>query len=275
MHAVQNRQSIALIVVMFFAALASFAADVPPANSSGEELQRLRARAVAQAATSAEASEWLALEYAFRDLVRRYPENASARDGFAEFLWDRGEQERAISEWEAAAAIDPQNGDVWYRLGDAHLAKGCGKSATRYFQKACDAAPTIARFHYVAGTVTFLFRHELVNVVQSEAKILAKALAHFAEAVRLAPLDIEYARAYAETFYGIPKPDWSKAISAWEHFMELTPNKDFAYANLARVTLKMGQYDTSRKWLGEIQSSEYERLKKNIREQIDRAGEPK
>ena len=36
-----------------------------------------------------------------------------------------------------------------------------------------------------------------------------RALAEFRAASRLSPNDVEYARAYAETFYGVPNPDWA------------------------------------------------------------------
>ena len=110
----------------------------------------------------------------------------------------------------------------------------------------------------------FLFRHELTD----EARAIEKALTHFAEAARLAPLDVEYARAYAETFYGVPKADWRAAAEAWEHVREISPNPDFALVNLARVHLRMGQHGAAAGFVERIQSPEFERVKAKIKSQI-------
>ena len=278
MHASRNRQPSALLGVIFFSALLSVSAVEAPSAPAVEELQRLRSKFSALLLQKAEPGEWREIEKAFQELATKYPRDAAVRAGFGEFLWERGERDGAMREWKVAEELDPRNAAVLYRLGDAHLAAGSGKSAARYFQKACAAAPTVAQFRYAAGNTTFLFRHELVDASQTEDQVLAVALAHFATAVRLAPLDGEYARAYAETFYGMKMPDWTEAIEAWRHVLEIGPNKDFACANLARVNLKAGQYGASLAWLEKIQSADYERLKSTLRTQIEAAlkakGEP-
>ncbi len=257
--------------MIFFGALLRLCTAESTRVSAAEELQRLRNQAAALLLHKAEPDEWRKVENSYRDLAAKYPRDGAVHAAFGEFLWERGEREGAMREWKVAEEIDPRNAAVLYRLGDGHLAAGSGKSAAHYFQKACAAAPTIAQFQYVAGNTTFLFRHELVDESQSEDQVLAVALAHFAAAVRLAPLDLEYARAYAETFYGMKKPDWTEAVEAWKRVLELSPTKDFAYANLARVNLRLGQYDASLGWLGKIQSPDYERLKANLRAQVDAA----
>lgn len=273
MHASRNRQPSALISAIIFGSLLSLSAAESPRISAVEELQRVRAKAAALFLQKAESDEWREIEIAYRDLAAKYPRDAGVRAGFGEFLWERGDRKGAMREWKVAEEIDPRNGAVLYRLGDAHLAEGSGKSAARYFQKACAAAPANAQFRYAAGNTTFLFRHELVDESKTEDEVLAVALEHFAAAVRLAPLDVEYARAYAETFYGMRKPDWTEALNAWKHVLELSPKKDFAYANLARVNLRLGQYDASLECLEKIQSSDYERLKANLRVQVEAASE--
>ena len=79
----------------------------------------------------------------------------------------------------------------------------------------------------------------------------------------------EYARAYAETFYTIPDPDWRVALQAWQHFYEITPGKDFALLNLARVHMKLGNKPEALATLSKVQAPELEKLKTRLRERIE------
>src|SRR5207249_2288799 len=97
--------------------------------------------------------------------------------------------------------------------------------------------------------------------------------AEFAAASRLAPLNAEYARAYAETFYSVSKPDWNAALTAWQHFAEITPQKDFAQANLARIHIKLGQTDAARACLERIQGTDFQNLKAKLNERLE-TGKP-
>jgi hypothetical protein len=80
-----------------------------------------------------------------------------------------------------------------------------------------------------------MLRHDLTAAWQMDLRdVLRLALAEFREVSRLSPSDVEYARAYAETLYGVPNPDWWEAAAAWEHVLALSPKGDFAYLQLAR-----------------------------------------
>jgi cytochrome c-type biogenesis protein CcmH/NrfG len=60
-----------------------------------------------------------------------------------------------------------------------------------------------------------MLRHDLATAWNVEmTDLLRHALAEFRTASRLSPHDAEYARAYAETFYVIPDPDWAEAEAA-------------------------------------------------------------
>ena len=89
------------------------------------------------------------------------------------------------------------------------------------------------------------------------------------EAARLQPLNPDYARAYAETFYTVPDPDWRAALQAWQHFYEISPGKDFALVNLTRVYMKLGNKSEARASLARVQGPEFDRLKARLKERID------
>jgi cytochrome c-type biogenesis protein CcmH/NrfG len=101
--------------------------------------------------------------------------------------------------------------------------------------------------------------------------LLQRALFQFREASRLAPTDLEYARAYAETFYGMPNPDWEEAQVAWQHYLELSTNQNrtFAYLQLARVSLMRHKKAEALSFLGKISDSSYFEVKEKLRKQAE------
>ena len=103
-------------------------------------------------------------------------------------------------------------------------------------------------------------RHAQVDVIHGE---------QFSEAARLEPLSIEYARAYAETFYILGKPDWQAALRAWQHVHDISPKKDFALFNLARVQMKLGNKVEARACLAQIQDPEFSHSKARLLQRME------
>jgi tetratricopeptide (TPR) repeat protein len=99
--------------------------------------------------------------------------------------------------------------------------------------------------------------------------MIQRALRHFAEAARLEPLNVEYAKAYGDTFYYLQPPDWTTALAAWQHYLEITPHKDFAYSNLARVHMELGQKTEARACLVQIHAPDFDHLKARLNQRID------
>ena len=245
-----------------------------PAKTSGtaprEELQAAKMMETALFARQAGAEEWKKLERAYADLVAKYPADAAVRNAQGEFLWTIGEQGLAMESWLAAEKLEPGNAVVLDHLGDSYLAEGNAQKAAAFYRRAATSSPANAAYHFSYANVAFLFRHQLLDADHADAdSLLRDALAHFAEAARLQPLDAEYARAYAETFYSVPDPDWRAALRAWQHFHEISPRKDFALLNLARVHMKLGNKPEAREILARIQSPEFNRLKARLQERIE------
>ncbi len=210
------------------------------------------------------------MERIYADLTAKYPHDAAVKNAQAEFLWSMGEQTRALDAWLAAEKIDPANAIVLDHLGGSFLAAGNAKKAAGFYARATKSAPENPAYHYNYANVAYLFRHELLDDAHPDANaMLRHALFHFAEAARLESLNPEYARAYAETFYTIPDPDWRVALQAWQHFYEITPGKDYALLNLARVHMKLGNKSLAHETLTRIKSPEFDRLKKRLQERID------
>ena len=215
--------------------------------------------------------DWRKMDRIFADLETKYPQDADIKNGHAEFLWGIDERQRAVDAWLAAEKIDPHDATVLDHLGGSFLDAGKMKEAASYYSRAMASAPQDAASHFSYANVLFLFRNELLDAAHPDANaVLDEALRQFAEASRLQPQDAEYARAFAETFYTMPAPDWHAALAAWQHFYEVSPQKDFALLNLARVHMKLGQKTEARADLAQIQSPEYSHLKARLTERMEK-----
>ena len=270
-HDAPHRQLAVLALALLLAlGAARGLAEAPAGPAAQEELRAAKLLETALFARQSGAEEWRKLDKIYAGLGAKYPSDAAVRNGHAEFLWSIGEPERAVALWEAAAEIEPKNAVVLNHLGGGWLAAGEAKKAAAFYARAAESAPENAACRFTCANVTFLFRHELLSAARpDEAAVLDVALAHFAAASRLAPLNADYARAYAETFYSLPKPDWNVALAAWQHFAEISPQQDFAQTNLARVYLKLGQKDAARACLAKVQGADFQQLKEKLNHRIE------
>jgi tetratricopeptide (TPR) repeat protein len=262
------RQSHLRFCALFFATAHPLLAPERAESPVARAVQSARGETVVLTVRRATAEEWERHTRALADLAARHPREPAVHLAHAEALWEREDREGAIRAWEQAEQLAPGDAALLAQLADAHLAIGHEKQCAAYFAKACAVAPDDARLRHAAGNALFLFRHALVETRRSEAQIVAEALGHLAAAARLAPQQVEYARAYAETFYGVPEPDWAAALAAWQHYLSITPHRDFAHAHLARVRLRLRQYGAAREELQKIQGAGFEGLKATLEAQI-------
>ena len=264
---------------LFLPAVIGAAPDEPPSWQS--ELNALclsdaavallpRAQSTEAAATAGRLGEL------FRQLTARYPAEAAVRKAAGDHFWRTGDTRVATAEWEAAQALDPGDADTANALGSARLREGQIRRACEQFQRATAARPEVARYHFDLGNVLFVFRHELAGLssVPDEAAALRGALAELRRARDLAADNMEYARAYAETFYGVPDPDWSEAFDAWERVRVLSGSTpDFALSHLARVSLRLNQPDQAERFLETIHDPQFAGLQAKLRQQAEKLRE--
>jgi tetratricopeptide (TPR) repeat protein len=266
-----NRQRSALA-----AALCSWMCGVPALAESAthstpaHELQAAKLLEMAVLADGPNPEEQKKLRVVYRDLVARNPKDASIRNAFAEFLWSTDDRSGAVEQWQAAERLDPKDGIVLTHLGGAFTGAGQTRKGVHYYARAAASAPENGSFQFNLGNATFLFRHELIDPAMPSSEAVAKrALFYFSEAARLEPLNPEFARAYAETFYSFTAPDWKVALAAWQHFLQISPQKNFALGNLARVYLKLGEKEEARACVAKMEGVEAQRLKARLMERID------
>jgi len=214
--------------------------------------------------------ERLRVEQIYYQVVRDHPQSVPAQNALAAFLWKTGEAEEAVEHWRTAQRLDPENAEAANSLGGAYLGIGRVREAAEQFLLAVRFENHNPDYHFDLGNVEFIFRSDLTAAWKIDsAELLQRALFQFREASRLAPTDVEYARAYAETFYGMPSPDWKEAQVAWQHYLELSTNRNFAYLQLARVSLKRHNKAEALSFLDKISDSSFSEIKEKLRKQAE------
>ena len=216
------------------------------------------------------AKERLRVEQMYYQLVRDHPQSAPAHNALGAFLWKNGNPEVAVEHWRTVQRLEPKNAEAANSLGGAYLRIGRVREAAEQFLLAVRFESDNPDYHFDLGNVEFVLRHDLTAAWKIDsAELLQRALFQFREASRLAPMDLEYARAYAETFYGMPNPDWKEAQVAWQHYLDLSTNRNFAYLQLARVSLKQRKKAEALAFLDKISDSSFFQIREKLRQQAE------
>jgi hypothetical protein len=109
---------------------------------------------------------------------------------------------------------------------------GRAAESAAQFSRAIELASGNAAYHFNLANVEFMLRHDLQAAWKvTLTEVLRRALVEFRTASDLSPYDVEYARAYAETFYGMPDPDWAQAALAWKRVLALSPGEILPISN--------------------------------------------
>ncbi len=232
------------------------------------EIKAAHKAAEALANPNVTAKERLRVEQIYYQLVRDNPQSVPAQNALAAFLWKNGKTEAAVEHLRIAQGLEPANAESANSLGGAYLGLGRVSDAAEQFLLAIHLEAANPLYHFNLANVEFVLRNDLTAAWKIDsAELLQRALFQFREASRLAPMDLEYARAYAETFYGMPNPDWEEAQVAWQHYLELSTNRNFAYLQLARVSLKRHKKAEALSFLDKVSDSAYSEVKEKLRKQ--------
>jgi tetratricopeptide (TPR) repeat protein len=264
------KSAAATVAILLLTAALGRAESIVTSAKTRIEIKAAHKAAEALANPNVTVKERLRVEQIYFQLVRDHPQSAPAHNALAAFLWKSGEVEAAVEHWRTAQGLEPGNGEAANSLGGAYLRIGRVREAAEQFLLAVRSESNNPDYHLDLGNVEFIFRNDLTAAWKIDsAELLRRALFQFREASRLAPNDLEYARAYAETFYGVPNPDWKEAQVAWQHFLELSTNRNFAYLQLARVSLKQNKKAEALSFLNRISDASFSEVKEKLRKQAE------
>ena len=264
------KRAAATLFILLFTPVLARAQSIGAWAKTRIEIKVAHKAAKALANPNVTAKERLRVEQIYYQLVRDNPQSVPAQNALAAFLSKNGKEEAAIEHWRTAQRLQPDNGVAANSLGGAYLRTGRVREAAEQFLLAVHSESDNPDYHFDLANVEFIFRRDLTAAWKIDsAELLQRALFQFREASRLAPTDLEYARAYAETFYGMPNPDWEEAQIAWQHYLELSTDRNFAYLQLARVSLKRHKKAEALSFLDKISDSSYSELKEKLRKQAE------
>src|SRR6266513_311994 len=264
-----KRAAAALFILLFTPAIAR-AESIGARAKTWIEIKAADKAAETLANPNVTGKERLRVEQIYYQLVRNNPQSVPAQNALAAFLWNNGKAEAAVEHWRTAQRLDPANAETANSLGEAYLGAGRVPDAAQQFLVAIYSEAANPLYHFNLGNVEFVLRHDLAAAWKIDsADVLQRALFQFREASRLAPMNAEYARAYAETFHGMPNPDWKEAEVAWQHYLELPTNRNFAYLQLARVSLKQHKKAEAWSFLDKISDSSYSEIKEKLRKKAE------
>ena len=262
------KRAAATLFILLFTPVLARAQSIGASVKTWIEIKAADEAAKALANPKVTAEQRLRVEQIYYQLVRDNPQSVPAQNALAAFLWKNGKAEAAIEHWRTAQRLEPENGETANSLGGAYLRMGRVREAAEQFLLAVRSDSDNPDYHFDLGNVEFVLRDDLTAAWKIDsAELLQRALFQFREASRLAPTDPEYARAYAETFYGMPNPDWEAAQVAWQHYLEVSTNRNFAYLHLARVSLKRHKKAEALSFLDKISDSSYSEVKEKLRKQ--------
>jgi tetratricopeptide (TPR) repeat protein len=259
-----------MVLIVLFTPLIADGESISASLKTWLDIRAAHRAAEALGHRNVSAKERLRVEQIYYQLVRDNPESAPAHNALAAFLWNNGNPQEAFEHWRTAQQLQPDNGEAANRLGGAYLRLGRVRLAAAQFSLAVRCESGNASYHFDLANVEFLFRHDLAAAWKLDSdELLRRALFEFREASRLAPLDRQYAGAYAETFYAIPDPDWKEAQVAWQHYLDLSTNRSFAYLQLARVSLKQHNKAEALSFLDKIPEPAFSVVKDKLRKQAE------
>ncbi len=244
----------------------------PPAWRRELDAARLGEATVAALPPERSAAVKGRLDELYRQLALKYPDQPAVRKAAGDHFWRTGATDEAVAEWQVAQKLDPADAETASALGSAWLRDGKVRLAGEQFQRAVDAQPEVASYHFDLANVLFEFRHDLAGTpaLPDEKAAEREALAHFRRASDLAAGSVSYAQAYAETFYGVQNPDWALAFDAWERVRRLSDAApDLANSHLARISLHLGKPDQAEGYVALICGPGFEPVKATIRRQAE------
>lgn len=264
------KRAAATLFILLFTLVLARAESIGASVKTWIEIKAAHKTAAALANPNVTAKERLRVEQIYYQLVRDHPQSVPAQNALAAFLSKNGKVEAAVEHWRTVQRLQPDNGEAANSLGGAYLRMGRVREAARQFLLAVRFESDNPDYHFDLGNVEFVFRRDLTAAWKIDsAELLERALFQFREASRLAPTDREYARAYAETFYGMPNPDWEQAQIAWQHYLKVCTDRNFACLQLARVSLKQHKKAEALSFLNKVSGSLYSEVKEKLWKQAE------
>jgi len=147
--------------------------------------------------------------------------------GFA--LFQKGDVDEAITQFQKALQINPDYAGAHNNLGNALLQKGDVDEALAHFQKALQIKPDYADAYYNIG-----------NVLLQKGDV-DEAIANYQQALQIKPDDAEAHNNLGNAL--LQKGKMDEAITHYQQALQIKPDDAEAHNNLGNALLKKGKTD--------------------------------
>ncbi|MDX1951899.1 MAG: hypothetical protein SFY81_06920 [Verrucomicrobiota bacterium] len=218
-----------------------------------------------------------AVRKSYQRFLERYPNHVEGRLAYGSFLNEIHEEAAAVKEWEKAKSLDPTNPAAWNNLANYYGHRGPVTNAFTHYEKAISLRTNEPVYLQNLATVVYLFRKDAKEYYKiDEQQVFDKALALYADALKLNPTNILFATALAESYYGIKPPRYEAAIAAWNDALKLAKNdleRQGVYIHLARNELNSGRFDAARQHLDLVTVPEFQEMKQRLERNLEKKRE--
>ena len=205
----------------------------------------------------------------------RPPDSAHGCLAFGSFLNDTHDEDGAVEQWEKARELDPKNPAAWNNLANFYGHRGPVKKAFEYYAKAIELDGHESVYYHNLATTVYLFRVDAEEYYHmTEDQVFDKSLGLYRKAIELDPDDFVLFSDYAESFYGTKPPRWQDGLAAWTSALKIAHDdaeREGVYIHLARINLKLGNFDAARRSLNEVTNSMYTVLKGRLTRNLNEA----
>jgi tetratricopeptide (TPR) repeat protein len=186
------------------------------------------------------------IDQAYRAYIDEYPLNTFGQILYGKFLRKANRPEDAY-----AVFLDIQEDNPDIAVVNQHLALfaseiGDFENAYRYFQRALELEPETALFHYQMGAFLHSFKLSLVRELPLPvSEVEQRMLSHFEKAHQLAPDIRDFQLRWAEAYFDVFNPDWSRALELWDALLATSSQqfeRDVLRLQKARVLVETRKY---------------------------------
>ena len=211
----------------------------------------------------------------YQDFIERHPKHVNARLAFGSFLNDTHDEEGAVAQWEAARLLAPTNPAAWNNLANLYGHRGAIQKVFEYYDKAISLDPNQSVYYHNLAVTVYMFRKDASNYYHlTEEQVYDKALELYRRAIKLDPDNFVLFSDYAESFYGTNPPRWKEGLEAWTQALKIAHDeveRQGVCIHLARIQLKLGQYDQARASLDAVTNADYAVMKGRLTRNLDAA----
>ena len=146
-------------------------------------------------------------------------------------MLQKGQADEAITHYQKALQINPDNAEAHYNLGNVLLKKGSVDEAITHYQKALQINPDYAEAH-----------NNLGNALLQKGSV-DEAIAHYQKALQINP-------DYAEAHYNLgnallQKGRVDEAITHYQKALQIKPGNAKAHYNFGNALLQKGRVDAA------------------------------